>query len=127
MSQRTKSQGGKKPTNQVAISEFKAKCLWLLDEVNKTKIVLCVTRRGKAIADVAREHVGGTTVECQGRVRLEKDLRTWVANATGYFREAPLTHEIVLAAHDLPLAHPDPADRFFGGRDDHLRSNARHC
>jgi PIN domain nuclease of toxin-antitoxin system len=27
-------------------------------------------------------------------------------------REAPLTHEIVLAAHELALAHHDPADRF---------------
>jgi PIN domain nuclease of toxin-antitoxin system len=27
-------------------------------------------------------------------------------------REAPLTHEIVLAALQLPLPHPDPADRF---------------
>ena len=25
---------------------------------------------------------------------------------------SPPTHEIVLAAHQLPLPHPDPADRF---------------
>jgi PIN domain nuclease of toxin-antitoxin system len=29
-----------------------------------------------------------------------------------HFREAPLTHEIVLAAHRLPLPHRAPADRF---------------
>lgn len=23
-----------------------------------------------------------------------------------------MTHEIVIAAHELPLSHPDPADRF---------------
>jgi len=57
MSQRTKSQAGKKATHQVAISEFKAKCLSLLDEVNKTKIALRVTKRGKAIADVVPPHV----------------------------------------------------------------------
>ena len=51
-------------------------------------------------------------LNAKGRSRLEKDLRTWMANATGYFREAPLTHEIVLAAHELRLAHSDPADRF---------------
>lgn len=51
-------------------------------------------------------------LNAKGRVRLEGDLRTWVANATGYFREAPLTHEIVLAAQELSLRHPDPADRF---------------
>lgn len=43
---------GKKATHEVAISEFKAKCLSFLDEVNRTKTPLRVTRRGKAIADV---------------------------------------------------------------------------
>jgi prevent-host-death family protein len=37
---------------EIAISEFKAKCLSLLQEVQKTKIPLRVTRRGKAMADV---------------------------------------------------------------------------
>jgi prevent-host-death family protein len=42
----------KKSMREVAISEFKAKCLSLLEEVSKTKTPLRVTRRGKAIADV---------------------------------------------------------------------------
>jgi prevent-host-death family protein len=42
----------KKPMQEVAISEFKAKCLSLLDEVSKTRTPLRVTRRGKPIADV---------------------------------------------------------------------------
>lgn len=42
----------KQPIEEVAISEFKAKCLSLLDQVNKTKKPLRVTRRGKPIADV---------------------------------------------------------------------------
>jgi prevent-host-death family protein len=42
----------KKSMQEVAISEFKAKCLSLLEEVSKTRIPLRVTRRGKAIADV---------------------------------------------------------------------------
>jgi prevent-host-death family protein len=42
----------KKSIHEVAISEFKAKCLSLLEEVNKTKTPLRVTRRGKAVADV---------------------------------------------------------------------------
>ncbi len=37
---------------EIAISEFKAKCLALLDEVNKTKKALRITRFGKPIADV---------------------------------------------------------------------------
>ncbi|HEV2386222.1 MAG TPA: type II toxin-antitoxin system prevent-host-death family antitoxin [Candidatus Acidoferrales bacterium] len=43
---------GKKSIHEVAISEFKAKCLALLEQVSKTKTPLRVTRRGKAIADV---------------------------------------------------------------------------
>jgi prevent-host-death family protein len=42
----------RKRTREIAISEFKARCLSLLDEVNKTKRPLRVTRRGKPIADV---------------------------------------------------------------------------
>ena len=38
--------------NSVAISEFKAKCLALLDQVQKTKQPLRITRFGKPIADV---------------------------------------------------------------------------
>ena len=37
---------------EVAISEFKAKCLALLAEVQKTKQPLRITRRGKPVAEV---------------------------------------------------------------------------
>ena len=37
---------------EVAISEFKAKCLSLLDQVQKTKKPIRVTRRGKPVAEV---------------------------------------------------------------------------
>ena len=37
---------------EVAISEFKAKCLALLDQVQKTKRPLRITRFGKPIAEV---------------------------------------------------------------------------
>jgi prevent-host-death family protein len=37
---------------EVAISEFKAKCLALLEQVSKTKQPLRVTRFGKPIAEV---------------------------------------------------------------------------
>ena len=43
---------GKKSIREVAISEFKAKCLSLLEQVSKTKTPLRVTRRGQPIADV---------------------------------------------------------------------------
>jgi prevent-host-death family protein len=37
---------------EVAISEFKAKCLALIDQVEKTKQPLRITRRGKVVAEV---------------------------------------------------------------------------
>ena len=50
-------------------------------------------------------------LHAKGRIRLHGDIREWVTKATANMREAPLTHEIVLAAQELPL-HTDPADRF---------------
>ena len=51
-------------------------------------------------------------LNARGRIRLHGELSEWLTRATAHMREAPLTHEIVLAAHQLPLPHPDPADRF---------------
>jgi len=51
-------------------------------------------------------------LNAKGRIRLHGDLAGWLVRATAHLREAPLTHEIVLAAQQLPLPHPDPADRF---------------
>jgi PIN domain nuclease of toxin-antitoxin system len=48
----------------------------------------------------------------KGRIRLHENVREWLNDATAPFREAPLTHQIVFAAYELPLAHQDPADRF---------------
>jgi PIN domain nuclease of toxin-antitoxin system len=52
------------------------------------------------------------TLNATGRIRLRGNLVEWVAQATAPFHEAPLTHEIALAARQLPLPHQDPADRF---------------
>jgi PIN domain nuclease of toxin-antitoxin system len=52
------------------------------------------------------------TLNAKNRIRLPADLDQWVARATAPFREAPLTHEIALAARQLSLSHQDPADRF---------------
>ena len=51
-------------------------------------------------------------LNAKGKIRLPADLSHWVAQATTPMREAPLTHEIALAARQLPLPHNDPADRF---------------
>jgi prevent-host-death family protein len=42
----------KHSTQEIAISEFKAKCLGLLEQVRKTKTPIRVTRFGRPIADV---------------------------------------------------------------------------
>ena len=46
------------------------------------------------------------------RIELRMDADAWVAKALQDFREAPLTHEIVVVSQRLPLPHADPADRF---------------
>lgn len=48
----------------------------------------------------------------KGRIKLPAEPADWLPQAlAGIHQEAPLTHEIVLAAHFLRL-HQDPADRF---------------
>lgn len=45
------------------------------------------------------------------RIHVPAHLQSWWWDGTKPFKEAPLTHEIVLLAHELTLP-PDPADRF---------------
>jgi prevent-host-death family protein len=63
-------ESNKKPIQEIAISEFKAKCLSLLEEVSKTKTPLRVTRRGKALADVIPASPGA-------------EERTWLGSMAG--------------------------------------------
>jgi PIN domain nuclease of toxin-antitoxin system len=51
-------------------------------------------------------------LNAKGRVRLHGGLAERPKRATAHMQEARLTHEIVLVAQQLPLPHPDPADRF---------------
>jgi len=48
----------------------------------------------------------------KGRIRIDAEISEWLRKATANYREAPLTHEIVVAAYDLRTEHRDPADRF---------------
>ena|ERR1700736_2595139 len=52
------------------------------------------------------------TLNAKGRIRLHGNLAEWVTRATAPFHEAPLTHEIALAARQLPFSQQDPAHRF---------------
>jgi PIN domain nuclease of toxin-antitoxin system len=61
------------------------------------------------------------TLKSKGRIRLPDDISAWVAHATAHFQEAPLTHEIALAASRLPWSHKDPADRFLAATAQVLR------
>jgi PIN domain nuclease of toxin-antitoxin system len=51
-------------------------------------------------------------LHAKGRIQLQGNAREWVTKATAFMREAPLTHEIVAVAQDLPFTHQDPADHF---------------
>lgn len=48
----------------------------------------------------------------KGRIQLHEHLGSWITQAISPFREAPLTHEVMLVAHQLSLPQRDPADRF---------------
>jgi prevent-host-death family protein len=55
---------------EVAISEFKAKCLALLEQVRKTKQPIRVTRHGKPVAEI----VPSTALD---------DRAAWIASMQG--------------------------------------------
>ena len=61
------------------------------------------------------------TLNARGRIRLPADFGAWVAQATARLMEAPLTHEIAVAARRLPWNHKDPADRFLAATAQLLR------
>ena len=50
----------------------------------------------------------------KNRLDLKGDPVAWISTALGRvpFREATLTHEVVLATNAIDLPHNDPADRF---------------
>ena len=62
---------------EVAISEFKAKCLAILDQVQKTKRPVRITRRGKPVAEVVppspppREEIFGFM---KGKMKIVGDI-----------------------------------------------------
>ncbi len=78
----------KKSIHRIAISQFKAKCLALLEEVQKTKIPLRVTRRGKAIADVIP-------------AAPETEERDWLGSMSGSIEITGDTVSPVIEIHDI--------------------------
>jgi prevent-host-death family protein len=75
----------KKPIEEIAISKFKAKCLALLEEVDKTKTPLRVTRRGKPLADIIP-------------IQNEEGGRSWLGSMAGTIK---ITGDIVSPVIEL--------------------------
>jgi PIN domain nuclease of toxin-antitoxin system len=50
----------------------------------------------------------------KGRVTLDEEVEQWIGGAmqVASLKEAPVTHEVVLATRNIVLPHRDPADRF---------------
>jgi prevent-host-death family protein len=71
---------------EVAISEFKAKCLSLLQQVSKTKEPIRVTRFGKPVADVVPS----------AEVQVDRDA--WIGSGKG---TAKIVADIVSPANDV--------------------------
>ncbi len=72
---------------EIAISEFKAKCLALLDEVSKTKQPIRITRHGKPIAEVipaAPQRKGRKLGSMKGMVKILGDIVSPVINLDGF-------------------------------------------
>ena len=50
------------------------------------------------------------TLHRKSRIHLHVDPAAWLARAALGLRQAPITHEIARAAHQLGVSHFDPAD-----------------
>jgi prevent-host-death family protein len=70
---------------EIAVSEFKAKCLSLLQQVAKTKQPIRVTRFGKPVADVVPPS------------EIEMDRNAWIGSGKG---TAEILGDIMRPAND---------------------------
>ena len=58
-----------KPTETIAISEFKATCLAVLERVRRTRTPIIITRRGEPIAEVIPPAFAGSRDGWLGTMR----------------------------------------------------------
>jgi prevent-host-death family protein len=61
-------------TGTIPAGEFKAKCLAILDEVNKTRRGVIVTKRGKPVARIVPVEDAAAKTSLKGSVVYEADL-----------------------------------------------------
>jgi prevent-host-death family protein len=73
---------------QIAASEFKAKCLGLMDEVSRTGETLVITKHGQPVARLLPAQTEGTPLlgRLRGSVRITGDIEAptgeiWSADA----------------------------------------------
>jgi PIN domain nuclease of toxin-antitoxin system len=88
--------------------------LWLIAEPAKIGATLALELKDKEnerwLSPISTWDV--LVLARKGRLRLREGAADWVAKATSPFHEAPLTHEVALAAVQLSWGRSDPADRF---------------
>ena len=60
--------------NEISASEFKAKCLAILDEVNKTKKPVRITKRGKVVAELVPPSAAKERRSLHGRMKGQMEI-----------------------------------------------------
>ena len=101
------------PVKSIAIAEFEATCLAVLERVRRTGTSVLVTRRG--VLTVGADWMGSM----RASATIVGDLvasgaQTWVRQLLGAMprREAPVRHDIAIMSRQLKTLHQDPPDRF---------------
>jgi prevent-host-death family protein len=59
--------------NRVGITEFKAKCLGMIEEVRKTRSPLIVTRRGLPVVTIVPMHDEGDKADLEGTILYQAE------------------------------------------------------
>jgi prevent-host-death family protein len=75
----------------ISASEFKAKCLAILDQVNETREMVTILKRGKPIAQLVppvQEDDGYPQHDLRGSVRVLGDILAPVVSADAWEAEA---------------------------------------
>jgi prevent-host-death family protein len=74
---------GKLAAKEIAISEFKAKCLGILEQVRKTRTPILVTRFGEAVAEVIPPSAGKSTGRRRGSMAGTAEIAGNIVGPTG--------------------------------------------
>ena len=59
--------------NRVGVTEFKAKCLRMIEEVRKTKSPLTITRRGRPVVTIVPVRDGGAGAVLEGTILYQAE------------------------------------------------------